>query len=75
MLVIMYKSQITQIYFQMVTNLSGLKKCLWLKSSLWSHAREDLNGEDTAVTIYEQELQKTNQSEFRNEKIKNKKGD
>ena len=35
----------------------------------------DLNGEEIAGTFYENELQKTNQKEFRIEKIIKRKGD
>ena len=35
----------------------------------------DLNGEETIGTFYEKELQKTNQQEFRIEKVIKKKGD
>ena len=35
----------------------------------------DLNGEETICTFYEKELQKTNQKEFRIEKVPKKKGD
>ena len=35
----------------------------------------DLNGEEIIGTFYEKELQKTNQEEFRNEKVIKRKGD
>ena len=35
----------------------------------------DLNGEEIVGTLYENELQKTNQQEFRIEKVIKKKGD
>ena len=35
----------------------------------------DLNGEEIIVTFYEKELQKTNQKEFRVEKVIKRKGD
>ena len=35
----------------------------------------DLNGDETIGTFYEKELQKTNQQEFRTEKVVKKKGD
>ena len=39
------------------------------------HAINDLNGEEIIGTFYEKELQKTNQKEFRIEKVIAKKGD
>ena len=38
------------------------------------HVISDLNGEETAGTFYEKELQKTNQKEFRVEKVIKRKG-
>ena len=35
----------------------------------------DLNGEEIIGTFYEKELQKTNQEEFRNDKVIKRKGD
>ena len=35
----------------------------------WTYAISDLNGENIVGTFYEKELQKTNQKEFRIEKI------
>ena len=40
----------------------------------WKNAVNDLNGDDIVGTFYEKELQKTNQKEFRIEKIIKKKG-
>ena len=49
---------------------------MWLNNTVpWTHAIEDRNSEDITGTFYEQELQKTSQSEFRIEKIIEKKGD
>ena len=39
------------------------------------YAINDLNGDDIIGTLYEKELQKTNQQEFRIEKLTNKKVD
>ena len=39
----------------------------------WTYVIIDLNGEDITVTFYEKELQKTNQHEFRVEKVIKKK--
>ena len=41
----------------------------------WTHVINDLNGEEIIGTFYEKELQKTNQHEFRIEKVIKKKGD
>ena len=41
----------------------------------WTYAINDLNGEEFTGTFYENELQKTNQKEFRIEKVIKKKGD
>ena len=40
----------------------------------WTYAINDLNGEEIIGTFYEKELQKTNQEEFRIEKVIKKKG-
>ena len=40
----------------------------------WTYLTNDLNGEEIVGTFYEKELQKTNQKEFRIEKIIKKKG-
>ena len=41
----------------------------------WTYVFNDLNGEEIIGTFYENELQKTNQQEFRIEKVIKKKGD
>ena len=41
----------------------------------WTHVINDLNGEESIGTFYEEELQKTNQQEFRIEKVTKRKGD
>ena len=41
----------------------------------WTYVINDLNGEEIIGTFYEKELQKTNQQEFRIEKVINRKGD
>ena len=41
----------------------------------WTYTINDLNGEQIIGTFYEKELQKTNQKEFRIEKILKRKGD
>ena len=41
----------------------------------WAYIINDLNGEEITGTFYEKELQKTNQEEFRIEKVIRRKGD
>ena len=41
----------------------------------WTYVISDLNGEEIARSFYEKELQKTNQKEFRIEKVLKRKGD
>ena len=41
----------------------------------WTNAIEDLNGEENVVTYYEKDLQKTNKTKFRMEKVIKKKTD
>ena len=41
----------------------------------WTYVINDLNGEELIGTFYEKELQKTNQQEFRIEKVIKRKGD
>ena len=41
----------------------------------WTYVINDLNGEEIIGTFYEKELQKTNQQEFRVEKVLKRKGD
>ena len=41
----------------------------------WTYVINDLNGEEIIGRFYEKELQKTNQQEFRIEKVLKKKGD
>ena len=41
----------------------------------WTYVINDLNGDEIIGTFYEKELKKTNQREFRIEKVINKKGD
>ena len=41
----------------------------------WTYVLNDLNGEDITGTFYENELQKTDQKEFRVEKVIKKKVD
>ena len=41
----------------------------------WTYAISDLKGEEIIGTFYEKELQKTNQQDFKMEKVIKKKGD
>ena len=41
----------------------------------WTYATSDLDGEKVIGTFYDKELQKTNQKEFRIEKVLKRKGD
>ena len=41
----------------------------------WTYVINDLNGKEIIGTFYEKELQKTNQKEFRIEKVLKRKGD
>ena len=41
----------------------------------WTYVINDLNGEEFLGTFYEKELEKSNQNEFRVEKVVKKKGD
>ena len=45
------------------------------KTVPWTYVINDLNGEKIIGTFYEKELQKTNQKEFRIEKVIKRKGD
>ena len=42
---------------------------------LWTYVISDLNGEEIVGTFYEKELQKTNEEEFRIDKVIKRKGD
>ena len=42
---------------------------------LWTNVINDLNGEEIVGKFYEKELQKTNQKEFRTEKVIKRKGE
>ena len=43
-------------------------------TALWTYVISDLNGEEIVGSFYEKELQKTNQEEFRIEKVIKRKG-
>ena len=57
----------------------GLKKIFFIgkiKNTFpWTYVINDLNGEENIGTFYEKGLQKTNQKEFRIEKVVKRKGD
>ena len=59
--------------------LIGVKKYFVIKKVKntvpWTYVINDLNGEEITGTFYEKELQKTNQEEFRIEKVIRRKGD
>ena len=68
-----YKNSFIKTMFQI-----GLKKFLWLieekNTVTWTYIISDLNGEEIVETFYETELQKTNQKEFRVERVLRRKG-
>ena len=41
----------------------------------WTYVIEDLNGKEIVGMFYKKKLQKTNQTEFKIEKVRKKKGD
>ena len=52
------------------------KKWLKVRNTVrWTYVINDLNGEEIIGTFYEKELQKTNQKDFRIEKVLKRKGD
>ena len=57
----------------------GLKKVFIIKkvknTVLWTYIIYDLNGGEITGSFYEKELQRTNQKEFRIEKVIKRKGD
>ena len=57
----------------------GLKKAFIIKkvknTVLWTYIINDLNGGEITGSFYEKELQRTNQKEFRIEKVIKRKGD
>ena len=68
-----YKNSFIKTMFQI-----GLKQFLWLieekNTVTWTYTISDLNGEEIVETFYETELQKTNQKEFRVERVLRRKG-
>ena len=76
---ILLEFQNVKTFLQKFTLQIGLKNFLWLKkvknTILWTYVISDLKGEETVGTFHENALQKTNQNEFRIEKVIKKKGD
>ena len=68
-LMIMLEYQNIKRFLQKAMFQIGLKKVLMIKkvknTVLWKYVISDLNGEEILGTCYEEELQKTNQNEFR----------
>ena len=58
------------IYFDVLDEISKIKNTV-----PWTYVVSDLNGEEITGSFYEKELQKTNQKEFRIEKVLKRKGD
>ena len=57
------------------TGLNKFSRLKKVKNSVpWTYAISDLKGKEIVETLYEKELQKTNQKEFRDEKIIQRKG-
>ena len=56
--------------------LIGVKKILFKKKNAvpWTYVISDLNGEEIVGSFHDKELQKTNQKEFRIEKVIKRKG-
>ena len=77
-LLILLEYQDIKTFLQKVILQIGLKKSLLLKSYKtvpWKYVINVLNGRETVETFYKNESQKTNQKEFRIEKVIKKKGD
>ena len=70
--------QSTQIFLLKDILLIEVKKSLLLKkiknSVPWTYEISNLNGEEIVGSFYEKELQKTNQKEFRIEKVIKREG-
>ena len=70
-------SKYKNIFAKGYTHQIGLKFLLLVKLKIQFHGHviNDLNGGEIIGTVYEKELQKTNQKEFRIEKVIKRKGD
>ena len=70
--------QSTKMFLLKDTVQTGVKKSLLLKKIKnnvpWSYVISDLNEEEIVGTFYEKELQKTNQKEFRIDKVIKREG-
>ena len=71
-LVIVLENQNIRMFLQKVT-LFVIKK--FNTTVPWKYVINDLNREEIFGTFYENELQKTNQKEFRVENVSKRKGD
>ena len=65
-LVILLEYKNIKIFFLVIKKVKGTAR--------WTYVISDLIGEKIARTFYEKELQKTNQKEFRIEKVIKRKG-
>ena len=78
-LVTMLKFQNIKTFFLKDILQIGQKKFLVISkiknTDPWTYVINDLNGEETNGSFYEKELQKTNQNEFRIERVLKRKGD
>ena len=67
------------MFLQMFTLQIGLKKFFLIKkiksTVLWTYVINDIIGEEVIGTFYENELQKSNQEEFRIKKVIKREGD
>ena len=77
-LVIFLENQNIKAFLQKALFRIGLKKFVWLKKLkhfALDYVINDLNGEEIVGVFYEKELQKTNQKDFRVEKVIKREGD
>ena len=77
-MVILLEYQDIKTFLQKAIFQIGLKKLLWLKklkTLLCAYVTSDLKGEEVVGMFYEKEFQKTNQKEFRAEKVIKRKGE
>ena len=65
-----FAKRYTPIWFEEVFVISKIKNTV-----RWTYVINDLNGEEINGTLYEKELQRTNQKEFRIEKVIKIQGD
>ena len=77
-LVIFLENQNIKAFLQKALFRIGLKKFVWLKKlkrCALDSVINDLNGEEIVGAFYKKELQKTNQKDFRVEKVIKREGD